>query len=177
MTSIGPVAVLEPISAIGQEVAKRLAGFGPEVIYTRASGPSDDIPLRFAPLPELLAASDVVSLHLPLSERTRHLIGAEAVAAMKPGAVLINTSRGGLVDERALVAALREGRLAAAGLDVFEEEPTSPENPLLAMATTVTLPHVAGRTLDNFDRMVTHWAGNIRDHAEGRGIDPACLVV
>lgn len=165
------------MGAIGQEVAKRLKGFGCEVIYTRASGPSRDMDLTFADLPELLGKADVVSLHLPLMDSTRHLIDAGTIAQMKQGAVLINTSRGGLVDEPALIAALDDGRLSAAGLDVFEIEPTPVDNPLLAHENTVTLPHVAGRTLDNFDRMVSHWAGNIRAHAEGRGIEPTCMVI
>ncbi|SIS51861.1 2-hydroxyacid dehydrogenase [Paracoccus saliphilus] len=165
------------MGAIAQEVVKRLRGFGCEVIYTRASGPSSEIDLRFADLPQLLAEADIVSLHLPLTETSRHLIDATAIAKMKPEAILINTSRGGVVDEAALIAALREGRLGAAGLDVFDTEPANPDNPLLGMDSTVTLPHVAARTLDNFDRMVSHWAGNIRAHAEGRRIDPACIVL
>lgn len=165
------------MGAIAHEVAKRLRGFGCEVIYTRASGPSPDLDLRFVALPQLLAEADIVSLHLPLTETSRHLIGAEAIAQMKPEAILVNTSRGGVVDESALIAALREGRLGAAGLDVFDTEPADPENPLLGLDSTVTLPHVAARTLDNFDRMVSHWAGNIRAHAEGRQIDPACIVI
>ncbi|SFE94182.1 2-hydroxyacid dehydrogenase [Roseivivax sediminis] len=164
------------MGAIGAEVAKRLAGFGCEVIYTRASGPLVGSPLRFARLEDLLAEADVVSLHLPLAPATRGMIDAGAFDRMAPGAVLINTSRGGLVDEAALIAALERGQLSAAGLDVFAEEPVAPDNPLLAMDEVVTLPHVAGRTLDNFDRMVSHWAGHIRAHAEGRAIDPACLV-
>ncbi len=164
------------MGAIGREVAQRLAGFGCEVIYTRASGPIHDSPLRFAPIKALLADSDVVSLHLPLTETTRGMIDGASLGAIKPGAVLINTSRGGLVDEAALVAALASGHLSAAGLDVFETEPASPENPLLSMPQVVTLPHVAGRTVDNFDRMISHWANNIRAHAAGRAIDAACLV-
>lgn len=174
---LGGAAVgLVGMGAIGAEVAKRLAGFGCDVTYTRASGPLPGTALRFEPLDELLAASDVVSLHLPLTNDTRGIIGEDALGRMKPGAVLINTARGGLVDEPALISALESGQLSAAGLDVFATEPVAPGNPLLSMPQVVTLPHVAGRTLDNFDRMVTHWASNIRAHAKGRTIDPACLV-
>lgn len=165
------------MGAIGQEVLKRLKGFGCEIAYTRPSGADAALDAQFLPLDELLGWADVISLHLPLTAASKHLIRAETLAAMKPGAVLINTSRGGLVDEAALVAALRSGQLGAAGLDVFETEPVIGPNPLLELPNTVTLPHVAGRTLDNFDRMVRHWSGNIRAHAEGRQIDPACIVL
>jgi phosphoglycerate dehydrogenase-like enzyme len=84
-----------------------------------------------------------VSVHVPLLESTRHLIGAPELAKMKPSAVLVNTSRGPVVDEAALIAALREGRLRAAGLDVFEKEPVDPTNPLLAMKNVVVTPHIA----------------------------------
>lgn len=165
------------MGAIGQEVLTRLRGFGCEVAYTRRSGPDASIDAAFMAFEDMLGWADVLSLHLPLTDVSRHLINAETLAAMKPGAVLINTSRGALVDEAALVAALTEGPLSAAGLDVFEVEPVSGPNPLLGLPNTVTLPHVAGRTLDNFDRMVRHWSGNIRAHAEGRDIDPACVVI
>lgn len=165
------------MGAIGKEVLKRLSGFGCEVAYTRRSGPEEGLDAAFMPFDALVGWADVLSLHLPLSDATRHLVNAQTLAAMRPGAVLINTSRGGLVDEAALVAALRSGQIGAAGLDVFEAEPVSGPNALLEMPNTVTLPHVAGRTLDNFDRMVRHWAGNIRAHAEGREIDPACIVL
>lgn len=165
------------MGAIGRETARRLRGFDCAMQYTRASGPDPALDLPYAPLDDLLATSDVVSLHLPLTPATRHLLDAAALERMKPGAVLINTSRGGLVDEAALLAALDSGHLSAAGLDVFETEPVSGPHPLLAHPRTVTLPHVSGRTLDNFDRMVSHWAGNIRAHATGDTIDPACVVV
>ena len=172
----GATIGLVGMGAIGQAVAQRLAGFGCEVIYTRASGPLANSPLQFQMLPALLSEADVVSLHLPLTEATQAMINADALARMKPGAVLINTARGGLVDETALIASLGAGHLSAAGLDVFASEPVSLDNPLLSMPQVVTLPHVAGRTGDNFDRMVSHWANNIRAHAAGRAIDTACLV-
>lgn len=97
---------------------------------------------------DLLAAmsADVISIHTPLSEKTRHLIGARELAAMKPTAILVNTSRGGLVDETALARALEEGRLLGAGIDVFEKEPPPPDHPLLRLPNVVLSPHVAGVT-------------------------------
>ncbi|MGI3170867.1 2-hydroxyacid dehydrogenase [Pseudooceanicola sp. C21-150M6] len=165
------------MGAIAQEVVIRLRGFGCPIAYTRASGPDAALDLQYLPLDELLANSDIVSLHLPLTDQTRHLMNTDAIAQLPQGSILINTSRGGLVDETALLTALERGHLAGAGLDVFEGEPVTRPGPLLSHPATVTLPHVAGRTLDNFDRMVRHWAGNIRKHATGAPIDPECIVL
>src|SRR5579884_3061629 len=99
-------------------------------------------------LEELLRQSDIVSLHTPLTAETRGLIGEAAFRQMRPGAILINTSRGGVVDEPALIAALQSGRLAGAGLDVLAVEPPSPENPLLRMDTVVLTPHYASTTVE-----------------------------
>lgn len=162
--------------AIGQQVARRLRGFDCEVIYHQRSGPVEGVPERYATLDEIFSTCDLVSLHAPLTDSTRHMIGAEQLAQMKPGSFLINTSRGGLVDEAALANALQKGPLAAAGLDVFAQEPVNPDNPLLTMDNVVALPHIGGRTDDNIARMVAHWAANIRAFDAGDGIDPACLV-
>lgn len=103
-----------------------------------------DVPgLELVDLGRLLATSAVVSLHVPLSETTRHLIDDAALSMMRPGAFLVNTARGGLVDTTALVAALRDGRLGGAGLDVLEAEPLQPDDPLLALPTLVITPHAA----------------------------------
>ena len=99
-------------------------------------------------LASLLAAADVVSLHVPLTETTRHLIGQAELALMKPTAILVNAARGGIVDEPALAEALRDGRLAGAGLDVLEIEPPSPDNPLLTAPNVVLSPHTAGNTVE-----------------------------
>jgi D-3-phosphoglycerate dehydrogenase len=99
--------------------------------------------VALVPLGELLAESDYVSLHTPLTPETRHLIGAAELAAMKPSAVLINTSRGPVVDERALVEALTSGGIAGAGLDVFEEEPLAADSPLCRLENVILTPHVA----------------------------------
>lgn len=161
--------------AIAQLVARRLAGFDCEIAYTRASGPMPGVP-GFRALDDLLGWADVVSLHLPLTPVTRNLLSADRLALMRPGSVLINTARGGVVDEDALTAALHSGHLAAAGIDAFSAEPLPMDAALLSAPNTVLSPHVAGRTADNLRRMVQHWAANIRIHAEGGQIDPGDLV-
>lgn len=100
--------------------------------------------VRLVSLKELLEQSDYVSVNAPLTAETQHLIGAEELALMKPTAILINTARGALVDEEALVEALDSGRIAAAGLDVFEEEPLPPDSPLCGLDNVVLTPHSAG---------------------------------
>jgi glyoxylate reductase len=129
---------------IGRAVERLAVAHGMRVIHTsRSSG---------MPLDELLATADVVSLHLPLSDETRHLIDAAALARMKPGAVLVNTSRGPIVDEAALAAALAEGRIAGAALDVFEHEPEVHPS-LLGLENVVLVPHVGSATLETREAM------------------------
>jgi D-3-phosphoglycerate dehydrogenase / 2-oxoglutarate reductase len=103
------------------------------------------------------------------------VIGADELAAMKPSAVLVNTSRGGIVDETALIASLKEGRLAAAGLDVFEDEPPAPDDPLLSMDQVALSPHIAGLTAECAERMAVSSVQNVLDFFAG-DIDPALIV-
>jgi phosphoglycerate dehydrogenase-like enzyme len=137
-----------------KQVAVRARSFGLQVIATRRrqfwpDPEAEALGVRLADLETLLSESDYVSLHLPLTTESRHLIDAAAIGKMKPGAILINTSRGALVDETALVAALREGRLAGAGLDTFEQidafspEVVPPNHPLLELENVILTPHVA----------------------------------
>jgi phosphoglycerate dehydrogenase-like enzyme len=119
------------------------------------------------PLDELLAVADVVSVHLPLTEETRGLLGADRLDAMKPGAILLNTGRGAIVDEAALAEALRSGRLAGAGLDVFEEEPLDAGSPLLALDNVVVTPHVAWLTTETLARCVRLGVANCRRLRDG----------
>ncbi len=127
---------------IGQAVAKRAEAFGMRVIHTRRN---PDESAEFRTFEALLAEADVISLHTPLSEQTRHMIDAAAFAAMKPGAVLLNLARGPVVDEAALLAALQSGKLAGAGLDVYENEPDVPAA-LCAMDNVALTPHLGGAT-------------------------------
>ena len=130
--------------ALGRRVAQIGRAFGMDVAVASRS-PVADTDVTPLPLDELLATSDVVSLHLPLTAQTRHMIGARELAAMKRGAILINTARGGLVDEAALAQALRDGTIAGAGFDVLSKEPPAPDNPLLQLRLPnfILTPHVA----------------------------------
>lgn len=151
---------------IGRAVAVRAAAFGMRVVASDPyAPPGDGTPAL--DLPELLAQSDVVTLHLGLSEQTRHLIDREALARMKPGAVLINTARGGLVDEDALADALRESRLSGAAADAFEREPAS-ESPLVSLANFLPTPHMGAATAEATARMGVMAAQNALDVLAGR---------
>lgn len=139
------------LGAIGQAMAQRARGFGMPVIYhgrqARPEAEAETGATFCEQLPQLLSEADIVSLHCPLTEATRHLINAPALAAMKQGAVLINTGRGALVDEQALVEALSNGHLGGAGLDVFEFEPEV--TPALKSFDNVTLlPHIGSATME-----------------------------
>jgi glyoxylate reductase len=144
---------------IGQAVARRALGWDMKVIYTRSSGPlpagqtpaGADWQYR-ASLDDLLREADIVSLHVPLTPGTRHLIGTRELALMKPGAYLVNTARGPVVDEPALVEALRSGHLGGAGLDVYEREPELAPG-LAALPNAVLLPHLGSATVETRGRM------------------------
>jgi len=118
----------------------------------------------------LLAQADIVSLHLPLAPETERLIDGVRLARMKRGAILINTARGGLVDEAALAEALRAGRIAAAGLDVFAEEPVRPDHPLLALPNVVAAPHLAWLTQETLERSLMAALDNVRRLRDGRDL-------
>lgn len=150
---------------IGRAVAQRAVGFDMEVIHTARH--DTGFHGYVAPLDELLQRSDIVSLHVPLTESTRHLIGAAELALMKATAVLVNTARGPVVDENALVDALESGRLYAAGLDVFDGEPAV--NPRLLSAPRVTLlPHIGSATIGTRTRMARLACQGVVDVLAGR---------
>ena len=137
--------------AIGRRLAQRAFGFGIAVqAYDPYVAPDAIEEAGATPvgLAELLAGSDFVSVHVPLTDETWHLIGADELATMRPTAYLVNTARGPILDEAALVAALRDGVIAGAGLDVYEEEPLAPGNPLLALDGVVLTPHIAGWAIE-----------------------------
>ena len=137
--------------AVAQMLTPMLLAMGARVIYTsRTAVP--EARAEWRDYPDLLREADVVSLHLPLTDETEKMIDHAAIATMKDGAIFVNTSRGGLVDENALVKALRNGKLRAAGLDVFAVEPVEKDNPLLSLKNTILLPHVAWLTPETLER-------------------------
>jgi len=153
---------------IGRAVARRAQGFGMRLLHHDPYA-ADDTLSTSVDLPTLLAEADVVSLHVPLTPGTRHLIGAAELAAMKPTATLVSTSRGGVVDEDALLRALRDGTIHSAGLDVFEREPMGAElSPLVAEPHVVTLPHIGSATESTRATMVDLAVDNILEVLAGR---------
>jgi phosphoglycerate dehydrogenase-like enzyme len=152
--------------AVPALLAPVLAAMGCKLLYT-ARAPKPEAEGHFRSLEALLEESDVVSLHIPETPETRGLIDARAIARMKRGAVLVNTARGGLVDQAALTAALRDGHLGAAGLDVFAQEPADPREPLFALPNVVLTPHIAWLTTGTFDRSFAIAAENVRRLAAG----------
>lgn len=151
---------------IAKRVETIVTAMGATVVHTNTRGAQGHPGWRT--LPDLLAASDVVSLHLPLTEHTEGLLDAAALSGMKPGAVLVNTSRGAVIDEPALVAALQNGPLQAAGLDVFATEPVDPGNPLLALDNVVVSPHTTWYTADTMRRYLAEAVSNCERLAAGQ---------
>ena len=146
--------------AVPQQLAGWLTAMGATVLY--CSRTARECPYERLPLAELLARSDIVSLHVPLTDATHGLIGASALSLMKPGAILVNTARGALVDEAALTAALVSGKVGAAGLDVFAHEPPPASNTLLALPNVVASPHLAWLTQETLDRCLALAVDNCR---------------
>lgn len=164
------------MGSIGRAVARRAGGFDMRVLYTRRSGPlgPGEVPSGALweyrdELRELIRESDFVSLHVPLSEATRHLLGPREFAAMRSGAVLVNTSRGPVVDEPALVGALRDGPLSAAGLDVYENEPQLTPG-LARLPNVVLLPHLGSASIETRGRMAELAARNAIAAVLGRPV-------
>ncbi|MFF4650095.1 2-hydroxyacid dehydrogenase [Streptomyces sp. NPDC001380] len=156
---------------IGQQVARRAAAFDMTVLYTgRTARPEAEqrYGARRVGLEELLRSADYVSLHLPLTPGTRHLLDAGRLAMLRPTAFLVNTSRGALVDQEALADALEAGRLAGAGLDVFDPEPPAAGHRLLRAPNTVLTPHIAGVTRETLVRIALAAIGNAAAWLEGR---------
>jgi len=157
---------------IGKKVVRKAAGLDMRIQYydilRLTEADEDALGVRFVLFSELLRTSDVVSLHVPLNEATRDLMSAREFAMMKPGAVLINTCRGPVVDERALYTALTSGPLAAAGLDVMLEEPPKPEHPLLRLDNVTFTPHAAGPTWESWGKAFRNGFDNIQRVAAGR---------
>jgi len=150
---------------IGYAVAKRATGFGMQILYYQRHRVSEDkekaVNARYVSLEELLSTSDYVTIHLPLTEQTRGIINEERLRLMKPTAYLINTSRGAIVDEKALLRALKEGWIKGAALDVYEKEPLPDDSPLLKLDNLVLTPHIGSATTETRNRMAEIAAENL----------------
>ncbi len=160
--------------AIGSRVAAIAAAFGCQV-YAYSRTPKDLPGVTFTDLDTLLSTCDIVSLHVPATPQTRHLINAERLALMKPTALLINTARGPVVDSQALADALNSGRLAGAGIDVFEMEPPVPgDHPLLTAKNVLATPHVAFATAQSMEKRAVLVCENLRAWLDGKQINKIC---
>jgi glyoxylate reductase len=161
---------------IGRAVARRAKGFGMRVIYSSGHrAPAEierELGAEYRALDALVAEADFISLHVPLSDATRHMIAAPQFAAMKPTAYLINTARGPVVDEAALIEALAAGRIAGAGLDVYEHEPAIPDG--LRRANVVMTPHIGSASIETRTKMAMIAAENIVAFFDGRR--PAAIL-
>jgi D-3-phosphoglycerate dehydrogenase len=156
---------------IGKEMARLARAIGMNVLawtFHPSAERVAELGFPFVPLEELLARADVVSLHVKLTEQTRGLIGARQIGLMKPGALLVNTARGAVVDTPALVAALNSGHLAGAGIDVFDIEPVPAEHPLLSCQHVVLTPHVADQTPEGMELLNSGVVDNVIAFLEGR---------
>ena len=162
---------------IGAEVARRGKGFQMRILYNNRHRREDlekELGAEYVSLPVLLSSSDFVSLHAPLNESTRRLIGRDELALMKPTAILINTARGQIIDQQALYEALKSGKIRGAGLDVVEIEPIPPDDPILKLDNVVFSPHVGSATKATRDRMAKLAAENLIAGLEGQRL-PYCV--
>ena len=159
------------LGTIGKKTARLAAAFGMNIIYydiaRLAEHEEDAIGVRFRLLKELLRESDLISLHTPLNDTTRQLIGAEELSLMKESAILVNTARGPVINEAALYDALTEGKILAAGLDVFDQEPPQPDNPLFKLDNVILSAHLAGPTFESNIARVRNAFDNVQRVARG----------
>ena len=167
------------LGRIGAEIAKRGRGFNMKVLYydemRRSEKEEKQLGVEYVPnLAKLLPRADFISVHVPLLPQTRHLIGAAEFALMKPTAVLINTSRGPVVDQRALYEALKSGQIFSAGLDVSEVEPIPPDDPLLTLDNVIITPHIASASFTTRKEMALMAAENVLAGLRGK-TPPNCV--
>jgi glyoxylate reductase len=159
---------------IGQAVARRARGFDMHILYTKRSGSVPFEGATHVEFAQLLAESDFVSIHVPLTAETRHLFDADAFRQMKPGAILVNTARGPIVDMVALQEALKSGHLGAAALDVTDPEPLPADHPLLKLDLCIVIPHLGSATHATRDRMAQMAAENLLAGLAGERL-PYCV--
>lgn len=176
----GKTVGLVGLGSIGKRVAHILQSFGAQIIYYdkyRLSAEQEEqLGITYAALDKLAAVSDILSLHIPLTDDTYYLVNREFIAAMKPTAVLINTARGEIIEEQALFEALRDGKLLAAGLDVFAQEPLAQGHPLTTLSNVVLSAHCAGNTIDNSVLMGEFCVANILAIHQGLKLKKPILV-
>jgi D-3-phosphoglycerate dehydrogenase / 2-oxoglutarate reductase len=178
----GKLVALVGLGAIGRQVARRLRAFETEVRYFDIRRPTaaeeQALGVRFQELDALLPEAHIVSLHVPYTEATRRMLSRERIARLRPGAIVINTARGEVVDEVALAEALAAGHLGGAGLDVFGGEPPAADHPLLGLRVPglVLAPHVAGSVFDNVANVARHAFRNIQRVLDGQSLPAADLV-
>lgn len=156
---------------IGKEVIKVAKALGMKILVSTRTSREDVDGIHFTSMEEVLKSSDFVSLHCPLNENTRHIINQETIAMMKPSSFIINTARGALIDEQALIDAINKGVIAGAGLDVQEVEPLSEDSPLYTMDNVIITPHIGWRGLETRQRLVSMIAENIKAFSEGNPIN------
>jgi lactate dehydrogenase-like 2-hydroxyacid dehydrogenase len=162
------------LGPIGQAMARLLLGFGGETVYYKRTPATmeleSELRAHYVPLDELMSTSDAISVHLALTPSSRGLIGAREIGLMKPTGFIVNTSRGAVIDERALYEALRDGRIAGAGLDVLEQEPTPADNPLLDLDNVIVTPHQSGISRESGPRSARFAMANVRRAVLGEPI-------
>lgn len=158
--------------SIGMQVVKVARALGMNVlVYSRTPKSFDDPKIKFVSLEELLKSSDFVSLHCPLTPATRHIINKERLNMMKPSAFIINTARGALINEADLIEALKDGKIAGAGLDVQEEEPPKLDNPLYEMENVILTPHIGWKCFESRQRLIELLAKNVEEFINGTPIN------
>ena len=173
----GKTLGLVGMGRIGSAMVPRARGFNMEVVYydcIRSPEKKKELNIECRTLEKLLQSSDFVSMHVPLTPETRHMISEKQLRVMKPTAYLVNTSRGPVVDEKALYKALKESWIAGAALDVHEKEPTNPDNPLLNLDNIIVTPHIASASVETRTKMAVIAATNCA--AVLRGEEPPNLV-
>ena len=167
----GKTVGLIGMGAIGRKVAGMLKAFGTEVLYNDVSKMKQEdenaLGIKFSTREEIIEKSDIISLHCPLTDDTRHMINDRAVNKMKNGVILINTARGGLIDEAALINCIKNGKIAGAGIDVYEKEPVD-NSEVLNLQNVITTPHIGGVTYDSFYQMMYQAMRNIEMFDKGQ---------
>jgi phosphoglycerate dehydrogenase-like enzyme len=161
---MGKTVGIVGLGRIGTEVARRLKSFKVQLLYwsrTRKEDLEAEIGLEYAGLEEILDRSDIITLHLPHTSETHGLISGREFCTMKDGVQIVNTARGGIIDNAALVVALRSGKVAGAAIDVFDSEPIDPDDPLISMDNVILTPHISASSREAMERMALQVAEDV----------------